>query len=78
MHFEQVGGVKVAYNGMLMPRCMLWMFRPDLYHMFLYFEKHGGNQVDIAAFKKVVPDAFSAEDWFRFYSRCHYPRLPSG
>ena len=54
----------------MMPRLMLRLLLTDLHHMFTYFEQHGGNQVDAAEFRKVVPDALTAEDWFRFHNRC--------
>ena len=41
----------------------------DLNHMFLYYEVQKGPRGTPEAFKKVVPDALSAEDWFRFHGR---------
>jgi hypothetical protein len=38
--------------------------------MFLYYEEQLGPRGTPQAFKKVVPDALSAEDWFRFVG--HY------
>jgi hypothetical protein len=38
--------------------------------MFLYYELQKGPRGTPQAFKKVVPDALSAEDWFRFHE--HY------
>ena len=41
----------------------------DLHHMFLYSEVQKGPRDTPEAFKKIVPDALSAEDWFRFHGR---------
>jgi len=41
----------------------------DLHHMFLYYEVQKGPRDTPEAFKKIVPDALSAEDWFRFHGR---------
>ncbi len=40
----------------------------DLHNMFLYFEA-GGPKGTPDEFKKIVPDALSAEDWFRFHGQ---------
>ena len=56
--------------GLAMPIFLRGLFLPDLHHMCLYFEEQGGFRGDIAAFKRVVPAALSAEDWFRFHGRC--------
>jgi hypothetical protein len=37
--------------------------------MFLYYEVQKGPRGTPEEFKKVLPDAFSAEDWFRFHGR---------
>ena len=67
MALERVSGVKVRPQ-LAMPIFLRRLFLNDLHHMCLYFEEQG-----IAAepedFKKVVPDALSAEDWFRFHNR---------
>ena len=67
MALERVSGIKVRPR-LAMPIFLRRLFLNDLHHMCLYFEEQG-----IAAepedFKKVVPDALSAEDWFRFHNR---------
>jgi len=45
-----------------------WLLK-DLHHMFLYYEVHKGPRGTPEAFKQVLPDALSAEDWFRFHGR---------
>lgn len=40
----------------------------DLHNMFLYFEA-GGPKGTPDEFKKIVPDALSSEDWFRFHGQ---------
>ena len=62
---ETVGGVPVKAR-LAMPLFLRRLFLKDLHNMFLYFEA-GGPQGSPDAFKKVVPDALSAEDWFRFH-----------
>ena len=50
----------------------LWarrLFFKDLHHMFLYYEVEKGPKGKPEDFKKVVPGAMSAEDWFRFHGR---------
>lgn len=65
---EKVGGVKVSY-GLAMPIFARKLFLNDLHHMCIYFEENGGVKSSPEEFKKVVPDAFSAEDWFRFHGK---------
>jgi uncharacterized protein YbjT (DUF2867 family) len=65
---EKVGGVPVEYR-LAMPIFLRRLFLKDLHNMFLYFEA-GGPKGSPEEFKKVIPDAFSAEDWFRFHG--HY------
>jgi uncharacterized protein YbjT (DUF2867 family) len=65
---EKVGGVPVKYK-LAMPVVLRRLFLKDLHNMFLYFEA-GGPKGSPSDFKKVVPDALSAEDWFRFHG--HY------
>jgi len=62
---QTVGGVPVKAR-LAMPLFLRRLFLKDLHNMFLYFEA-GGPQGSPDAFKKVVPDALSAEDWFRFH-----------
>ena len=69
---ETAGGVPVSHS-LAMPMCVRGLFLgQDLHHMCNYFEANGGvprAQERIAAFKAVVPNALSAEDWFRFHNR---------
>lgn len=65
---EKVGGVPVKYK-LAMPVFLRRLFLKDLHNMFLYFEA-GGPKGSAADFKKIIPDALSAEDWFRFHG--HY------
>jgi hypothetical protein len=49
-----------------MPIFLRRLLLNDLHNMFLYFEA-GGPKGTPDEFKKIVPDALSAEDWFRFH-----------
>lgn len=64
---ERVSGTKVRAQ-LAMPILFRRLFLNDLHHMCLYFEQHGLS-AEPEDFKKVIPDAFSAEDWFRFHNR---------
>jgi len=64
---EKVGGVKVNH-GLAMPIFARKMFLSDLHHMCLYFA-NGNPAGRPDDFKKVVPGAFTAEDWFRWYNK---------
>lgn len=61
---QKVSGTPTKFS-LAMPRFFRGIFLNDLHHMCLYFEKHGGFTASIEQFKEVVPDALSAEDWFR-------------
>lgn len=65
---EKVGGVPVKYS-LAMPIFLRRLFLKDLHNMFLYFEA-GGPKGTPDEFRQVVPNALSAEDWFRFH--CYY------
>lgn len=65
---ERVGGVPVKFK-LAMPIFLRSLLLKDLHNMFLYFEA-GGPRGTQDEFKKIVPDALSAEDWFRFHG--HY------
>jgi uncharacterized protein YbjT (DUF2867 family) len=65
---ERVGGVPVKYK-LAMPIFLRKLLLKDLHNMFLYFEA-GGPKGTPEEFKKIIPDALSAEDWFRFHG--HY------
>ena len=64
----KVSGVPVKAK-LAMPIFLRRLFLNDLHHMFLYYEVQKGPRGTPEAFKKVVPDALSAEDWFRFHGR---------
>lgn len=64
---EKVGGVPVKFK-LAMPIFLRRLLLKDLHNMFLYFEA-GGPRGTPDEFKKIVPDALSAEDWFRFHGR---------
>jgi len=65
---SKVSGVPVKARP-AMPMFLRRLFLNDLHHMFLYYEVQKGPRGTPEAFKKVVPDALSAEDWFRFHGR---------
>jgi uncharacterized protein YbjT (DUF2867 family) len=64
---QTVSGVPVRAR-LAMPIALRRLFLNDLHHMCLYFENEGiaANPDD---FKAIVPNALSAEDWFRFHNR---------
>ena len=62
---ENVGGVPVKFS-LAMPIFLRRFLMKDLHNMFLYFEA-GGPKGTPEEFKKVVPEALSAEAWFRFH-----------
>jgi hypothetical protein len=64
----RVSGVPVKAK-LAMPIFLRRLFLKDLHHMFLYYEVQKGPRGTPEAFKKVVPDALSAEDWFCFHGR---------
>lgn len=64
---EQAGGAPVKPK-LAMPIFLRRLLLKDLHNMFLYFEA-GGPKGTPDEFKKVIPDALSAEDWFRFHGR---------
>ncbi len=64
----KVSGVPVKAK-LAMPIFLRRFLLNDLHHMFLYYEVQKGPRGTPEAFKKIVPDALSAEDWFRFHGR---------
>lgn len=64
----KVSGVPVKAK-LAMPIFLRRLLLKDLHHMFLYYEVQKGPRGTPEAFKKVVPNALSAEDWFRFHGR---------
>ena len=65
---SKVSGMPVKAK-LAMPLFLRRLFMKDLHHMFLYYEVQKGPVGTPAQFKQVVPDALSAEDWFRFHGR---------
>ena len=65
---SKVSGVPVKAR-LAMPIFLRRWFLKDLHHMFLYFEEQKGPRGTPQAFKQVLPEALSAEDWFRFHGR---------
>ena len=65
---EKVSGTPVKAS-LAMPIFFRKFFFKDLHHMFIYFE-NGGPKGEPDEFKKVIPDALSAEEWFKFHG--HY------
>ena len=63
---SKVSGVPVKAK-LAMPIFLRRLLLNDLHHMFLYYEVQKGPRGTPEAFKSVVPDALSAEDWFRFH-----------
>jgi uncharacterized protein YbjT (DUF2867 family) len=63
-----VSGVPVKAK-LAMPKLLRKLFLKDLHHMFLYYEEHKGPRGTPDEFKKILPDAMSAEDWFRFHGK---------
>ena len=65
---SKVSGVPVKAK-LAMPIFLRRLFFKDLHHMFLYYEVQKGPRGTPEAFRKVLPDALSAQDWFRFHGR---------
>ena len=65
---SKVSGVPVTAK-LAMPIFLRRLFLKDLHHMFLYYEVQKGPRGTPEAFKQVLPDALSAEDWFRFHGQ---------
>jgi len=65
---SKVSGVPVKAK-LAMPIFLRRLLLNDLHHMFLYYEEQKGPRGTPEAFKRIVPDALSAEDWFRFHGR---------
>lgn len=66
---EKVSGVKVKYSTTMPFDWMRRRFLNDLQRMFFLMMECGTSPSSINAFKKIVPDAFSCEDWFRFHNK---------
>ena len=65
---SKVSGVPVKAK-LSMPIFLRRLVLKDLHHMFLYYEVQKGPRGTPDAFRKILPDALSAEDWFRFHNR---------
>jgi len=65
---SRVSGVPVRAR-LAMPIFLRRLFLNDLHHLFLYYKVQKGPRGTPEEFKKVVPHALSAEDWFRFHNR---------
>ena len=65
---SKVSGVPVKAQ-LAMPIFLRKLFLKDLHHMFLYYEVQKGPRGTPEAFRKILPDALTAEDWFRFHGR---------
>jgi len=61
---QKVSGHPTKFS-LAMPKFFRGLFLNDLHHMCLYFEKQGGFTASIEDFRRLVPDALTAEDWFR-------------
>ena len=59
---SKVSGTPCTYK--MVPRWLMWLFMRDMYHMANWFDA-GGYSADIDEFKKIVPDAMDASDWFK-------------
>ena len=64
----KVSGVPVKAK-LAMPLFLRKLLFKDLHHMFLYYEVQKGPRGEPSEFRKVVPDALTAEGWFRFHGR---------
>ncbi len=65
---SKVSGVPVKAQ-LAMPIFLRRLFLKDLHHMCLYYEVQKGPRGTPEAFKKILPDTLSAEDWFRFHGQ---------
>ena len=65
---SKVSGLPVKAK-LAMPILLRRLLMKDLHHMFLYYEVQKGPRGTPEDFKKILPDALSAEDWFRFHGR---------
>ena len=65
---SKVSGIPVKAK-LVMPKILRSLFLKDLHHMFLYYEDEKGPRGTPEEFKKFLPDALSAEEWFRFHGR---------
>jgi uncharacterized protein YbjT (DUF2867 family) len=66
---SKVSGLPVKAK-LAMPIFLRRLFLNDLHHMFLYYELQKGPRGTPQAFREILPDALTAEGWFRFHG--HY------
>lgn len=65
---SKVSGLPVKAR-LAMPLFLRRLLLKDLHHMFLYYEVQKGPRGTPQEFKKILPDALSAEDWFHFHGQ---------
>lgn len=65
---SKVSGVPVKAK-LAMPLFLRRLLLKDLHPMFLYDEVQQGPRGTPQQFKKILPNALSAEDWFRFHEK---------
>ena len=65
---SKVSGLPVKAR-LAMPMFLRRLLLKDLHHMFLYYEVQKGPRGTQQEFKKILPDALSAEDWFHFHGQ---------
>ena len=65
---QKVSGMPVKAK-LAMPLFLRRLLIKDIHHMFLYYEVQKGPRGTPEAFKQILPDALSAENWFRFHGR---------
>ena len=65
---SRVSGLPVKAR-LAMPLFLRRLLLKDLHHMFLYYEVQKGPRGTPQAFKKILLDALSAEDWFHFHGQ---------
>ena len=65
---QRVGGVPVKAR-LAMPIFLRRLLMKDLHNMFLLYETSPGPRATPAALRQVLPEAMTAEDWFRFRGR---------
>lgn len=60
------------------PLIMRKFLLSELHHMFLYYEQQRGPRGEPEQFRRLVPDAMGAEDWFRTQRFCEDTRSRTG
>lgn len=68
---QEVSGTPTK-GSLAMPICARALFLGDLNHMCNMWEDgYKGSNANISTFKQVVPDAMTAQDWFKFHAHYH-------